>query len=363
LINKSTIKNFNYNKIMKKLLLTTALIGSTLVAGNAIAQTTVSGNLNIAYKASEAKGAAGASTNNSGNGFGNEQQINIQNKGKLNNGMDYAAGFSIENDGGQTTTLFNENVYIDFISGNTTVTIGMDHIQNIDRMVSTFISGIEAVDMATGVNGTSIFAANAVGANPAQAYHVGVTQTVPGFGKFSALYAPSNDATQGTGVSDKGFVETDSESAYEVGFTGDLGVKGLTTHAFYNKQSATAGSKAVTAANVNDLKGKNIGMAYNFGTISAGYDYKKNGAQTVNADTTQHSYGIAYTVTPNLTLVGNYTKAEKQGTAVDAKSKQVSIGYNLGPVVLVGSYADQSDITGVNGVDAKIIYLTARTFF
>ena len=35
---------------MKKLLLTSALVGSTLLASNAIAQTTVTGNLNISYK-------------------------------------------------------------------------------------------------------------------------------------------------------------------------------------------------------------------------------------------------------------------------------------------------------------------------
>ena len=58
---------------MKKLLLTTALIGS-LVAGNAIAQTTVTGNLNISYKASGSDAASGTTTN-SGRGFGNEQEI------------------------------------------------------------------------------------------------------------------------------------------------------------------------------------------------------------------------------------------------------------------------------------------------
>jgi hypothetical protein len=146
---------------MKKLLLTSALIGSTLVAGNAIAQTTVTGNLNIAYKAISVEPATSAM--NTGRGFGNEQQINIQNKGKLNNGLDYAAGFSIENDGAQTGTLFNENVYIDFIAGNTTLTIGTDHIQNSDRTTSTLVGGMEAGDMALGNStaaGRSIYLLN-----------------------------------------------------------------------------------------------------------------------------------------------------------------------------------------------------------
>jgi hypothetical protein len=68
-------------------------------------------------------------------GFGSEQQINIQNKGKLAiGGLDYAAGFSIENDGDQAGTIFNENVFIDLInaSSGTTVSFSRDHIQRSD---------------------------------------------------------------------------------------------------------------------------------------------------------------------------------------------------------------------------------------
>jgi hypothetical protein len=345
---------------MKKLLLTTALIGS-LVAGNAIAQTTVTGNLNISYKASGSDAASGTTTN-SGRGFGNEQQINIQNKGKLNNGMDYAAGFSMENDGSQATTLFNENVYIDLISGNTAFTIGTDHIQNIDRTTSTLVGGMEAADLASGVNGTGIFI-TAPGSDPAQSYYFGVTQTIPGFGKISALYAPSDDAPQPTTSTDKNFVESDNESAYEVGFVGDFGVKGLNAHAFHNVKKATAGSKAVTAANVNDHKGYNYGLSYNFGTVTVGYDYKKEGAQAVNSDIKQNAFGVAYAVSPTITLAANYTKADKEGTAADAKAKTVTVGYNLGAVSLLAYYSQLENITGASGVDANVVYLAARTSF
>jgi hypothetical protein len=346
---------------MRKLLLTTALIGSTLVAGNAIAQTTVSGNLNISYKAGAADAAAGTTTN-SGRGFGNEQQINIQNKGALNNGMSYAAGFSIENDGSQATTLFNENTFIDFIAGNTTFTIGVDHIQNIDRTTSTLLNGMEAGDMADGVNGTAVFL-TAPGSKPAESYHAGVTQTIPGIGKVSFLYAPS-DTTGGAATgSDKNFVEDNSESAMEIGFVGDLGVKGLNAHAFANKQKATSGSKAVTATAVNDHKGYNWGASYNMGSVTLGYDYKKEGAVAINADTKQNSFGAAYAVDKNLTVGLNYTKADKEGTTVDAKAKTLLVGYSLGPVALIANVSQLENITGTAGVDANVVYLAARTSF
>jgi len=99
---------------MKKLMLTTALAG-LLVGGNAIAQTTITGELRLALHASAAKGDTTASKRS----IGNEQQINIQTKGKLNvGGLDYAAGFSLENDGSQSTTLYNENVYMDFTNAS-----------------------------------------------------------------------------------------------------------------------------------------------------------------------------------------------------------------------------------------------------
>ncbi len=56
-------------------------------------------------------------------------------KVKLNvGGLDYAAGFAIENDGDQATTLFNENVYFDltYPGTGTTISFSRDHIQRSD---------------------------------------------------------------------------------------------------------------------------------------------------------------------------------------------------------------------------------------
>jgi hypothetical protein len=143
---------------MRKLLLSTAIAGATLVASNAIAQTTVSGNLDLSFKLLSDKRAGTKAA--SYNGFGKEAQINIANKGKLNNGMDYVAGFSIEDDGNQTGSYFNENTYINFISGNTTLHIGQDHIQNQDRTLATFV-GLIAEDI------TNTFTDGAAATTPA----------------------------------------------------------------------------------------------------------------------------------------------------------------------------------------------------
>jgi len=361
---------------MKKLLLTTAIASSALLAGNAIAQTTVSGQLDLAYKAITSDRSADAVS--SMNGFGKEWQLNIQSKGKLNNGMDYAAGFSLEHDGAQTgTNGLDENIFIDFISGNTTFTVGTDHIQNSDRTAATFV-GLIAEDItnsAGGSLGTDVFLA-AVGADPVASYGFGITQTIPGMAAISAWYAPTGAVAPSAGNTtyvgnDDSLYEDGNESAYEIGITGSFGVKGLNAHAFMNKKDR---ADVVTAATDRDIKGYNYGLNYNFGQVTVGYNYKKTENQTAAAgnaststgDIKQNEYGIAYAVSPTLTVGANYTKADADATSAtkaDAKSKSVAVGYNLGPVALTAQAARLENFTGLTGVDADVLYLRASTKF
>jgi hypothetical protein len=350
---------------MKKLLLTTALAGATLVASNAIAQTTVSGNLDISFKNLSREGNT-AALQASQRGFGKEAQLNIQNKGKLNNGMDYAAGFSIEDDGNQATTIFNENTFIDFISGNTTITIGQDHIQNNESSLANFV-GLLAEDLTASEN-TTQFATDAflspVGANPHEAFGIGIMQKTP-VGTFSALYVPKNgDAVGAEDVAG----DSADESAYELGFKGDLGVKGLSIHAFINEENKQG-------TDTRKMQGHSLGASYNMGQITAGVHYKEtefgtnNVARSVTANTTEQiEYGIAYAATANLTLAANYTKAESKevlaGSAVaDAKSKSIAVGYNLGPVALTAQAAKLENFNFVADTDADVLYLRASTKF
>ena len=347
---------------MRKLLLSTAIASATLVASNAIAQTTVSGNLDISFKMVGSNTTA--ATTNSFNGFGKEAQINVRNRGKLNNGMDYAAGFSLEDDGNQAGTYFNENTFINLISGNTTLHVGQDHIQNSDRTLANFV-GLIAEDLtnSTGTGLAGDIFLPAVGADPAQAFGVGIIQTIPNIGTFSALYVPSNTSAL-VGGDDVGADSAD-EAAYEIGFVGGLGVKGLSAHAFMNKQGKT---NSTTATN-RDIEGLNYGLSYNMGAITVGYNYKKTeftaipSATAGTGETKQNEFGIAYALSPNLTVAANYTKADPSSTLVDAKSKSLAVGYNLGAIALTAQAAKLENYTGVADVDADVLYLRASTKF
>jgi len=354
---------------MKKLMLTSALAG-LLVSGNAIAQTTISGELRVNLKATEAKVPSGTTTA-SKRGFGSEQQINFATKGKLNvGGLDYAAGFSIENDGAQANTLFNENTYIDITnaSSGTTLSIGLDHIQrsDSDRSAAVLV-GFTPNELSTDGHSLSRFRQN-LGPAVSQGMGIAVLQAIPNFGTLSYNYVPTTinqtaasttTSTIGSGPSEN-LLENNQESGYEYGFVGDLGVKGL--NAYYFKSAAQQETGATTKA-----EAKSWGANYNFGQFTVGYADKTHnlgaGSEVQTNVTTavmaagehkEKHYGAAYAVDKNMTVGLLYAKAEVAGSSVETKLKGINIGYNLGPVNATIGYAQTSDVNGTAGNDVNV---------
>ena len=351
---------------MKKLLLTTAIAG-VMVSGSAFAQTTITGELRLNYKAvgnvSTASGAAPST--GAINGFGQEQQINIQTKGKLNVlGLDYAAGFSLENDGQQTTTLFNENTYMDFTnaSSGTTLSISRDHIQrsDTDRSAAALV-GFTPNELSADGPVKTIFSQN-IGPAVGQAMTASILQKTP-IGTFSYSYAPTGNAdqttTSGSNPVNQGSESTGEnteESAYEYGFTGDFGVKGLNTYYFKSSQKKSSG----VAAQTRDSEARSLGVAYNMGQFSVGYADKKynfikqsggTGSTANTADISEKHYGVAYAVDNNLSIGAIYAKGDFTGSAATQTTKGINIGYNLGPVALTVGYAQSTDVGGTAGVE------------
>ena len=352
-----------------KLLATSALFGSLVIGSSAYAQTTVTGNLALSYKDNHDYSITNNTTAGimSNRAFGRESQINVQNKGKLNNGMDYAAGFALEFDGGRADdSVSDENVYIDIISGNTTLTFGVDHIQNINRTKGILI-GEDASDLSSGNAIASSNFLQSPGANSAQAMGLGVVQKTP-IGSLSAWYAPTNvnsgsdDNIGRRAGATTTVLESDRESTFEVGFEGGFGVKGLNTHLFYNEERKNAGQH-------RDLTGLNVGASYNMGQFTVGYTRKETenaGTSAATAtDIEQDEFGVAYAISPNLTLAGNYTKVDSSAAAaVDAKAKGVALGYNLGPVSVVAQYNQFENVNNVaNSGDFDQFFIKAKTAF
>ena len=399
-----------------KLLLSSALVGSMISAGSAIAQTTVSGSLDLHYRAQKHDLSAGL---NSNEGLGRETQLNIANKGKLNNGWDYLAGFSLEFDGNQrnpvagtqdasvyktqtttttlstgatsasgitngttsitnltassTTTVFssdateansisNENIYIDFInaSSGTTITVGVDHIQNITGSVVPQVIGNTIDNVAVGMGAK---ATNTMGANPKESIGFGIIQAIPAAGlTASAWYAPNNGDF---GVRDQynsnGAVTGIRNSAYEIGVTGAnvAGVKGLSLRYFYNKEEASTGA-------LTDIKGKSYGIAYQTGPFGIGAEKhsqnRTSGTATADADLDTKTYGITYAASQNVTLGLTQLRNDTTGL-VKEKITSLQLGYNLGPVAVVAAYSKGDDVGGVAGTDITETAIRLSTKF
>jgi len=348
---------------MKKLLLTTAIAG-VMVSGSAFAQTTITGELRLNYKAVGNISPAGVGAVN---GFGQEQQINIQTKGKLNVlGLDYAAGFSLENDGTQSTTLFNENTYMDFTnaSSGTTLSISRDHVQrsDTDRSAAVLVGFSPNELSANGpTSSRTIFSQN-IGPSVGQATTATILQKTP-IGTFHYSFAPTGNAVQ-TVTADsnpinqasEGTAENDEESANEYGFTGDFGVKGLNTYYFKSTQKKSAG----VATQLRDSDARSFGASYNMGQFSVGYADKKynfiqtsggSGSTAGTNDISEKHYGVAYAVDNNLSIGALYAKGDFSGSTATQKTKGVNIGYNLGPVALTVGYAQNTDVGGTAGVE------------
>ena len=378
---------------MKKILTSTALVGSLVLLGTGIsnAQTTVTGNLAMSYKAISTDQSTAAAKAGNQRGFGKESQINLTHTNKLSNGMGLVAGFSLEFDGsdaapansGTTSTatnswrgVSNENTYIDIISGNTTFTFGADHMQNPDNTVTNLVGVADPDDIISGVGANSTTLYSAAKNSAYQAYQFGITQTTP-IGKFSIAYAPdattgsANSDTQGYGSSNAVTNYDVDESRYEIGFVGNLGVKDLTVQAFINKEDNAGRKSAVDGTTSSDLKGRMLAARYNLGSVAVAYERGET-TSLASIKNKSDSYGVSFAASKEITLGANYTKTDTNRTALnstsgvataDEKIKSVSVGYNLGPIVVGLSYGEVDGYNGVNSADGKAVRIDTNVKF
>ena len=355
---------------MKKLLLSTALTGALLTT-SAIAQTSVTGNMTVGLRSTAETGAAGAVSTASKRGMLVETQLNVQSKGKLNNGLDYAAGFALEFDGDQTASttgaksINNENTYIDLISGGTTLSFSIDHMNDFDRSMAPKVGEHGG---STGASGGSTTATMILvdPINTATAFGINLRQAFPGIGQITLGYNPtatcSSTDSAGCGGSDTAVVEGNEGSAYSALLEiSNLGIKGLSAEIGYTEQAKKVGS---TASPSRDAQFTTAGITYVTGPISIGYNRKEfeDGKSTLETKK-QNDFGVAYTV-GNISYGAYYQKVDSNlSSKVDETYKALAIGYNLGPVAAMVNVAKNSDLGGTSGADLDSITLKLRTNF
>lgn len=347
---------------MKKLLLTSALVGS-LVSGLSVANaaTTVSGNLGISYVATsnEQSGA----TSGSHNGFGAENQINMGATGDLNNGMKYAAGFSWEFDGQETFGNGNafEGTYIEFISGGTTFGISADRAPNIDGIGANYVGyGYSKID---GVGSSIVTTSNTeVYGN----FGFNVRQDLGGGNVISAFYVPNSNQSNTSTI----FVGRDihngttkavidgGESAYNLNYTGKIAGADIKAGLVTTNGAAT----------YSDATAQGLAISYPFGKTKVGFSYAKTESSAatgaVSTELTTWQYGIAQAVSDTVSVGLTYVDADTNTSGrTNEKVVIAAIGYNLGPVSVQVQYKSAEDIGGTTGLDASSLGMYVGTKF
>jgi len=355
-----------------KLLLSSALISGLMVGGSAIAQTSITGDLVMTYKAHSYELAGGLASKR---GFGRETQVNVANKGKLLNGMNYAAGFSLEfdgnartsTDGTQTLTqteaasISNENLFIDVeLTPGTTITVGVDHIQNITRVVPQVLDVLDHVAKGMGSN-----AVNTVGANPKENMGIGIVQVIPGSGLTASYNYTPNGGDYGSDDQSADAAANSRNSAYEygIGGTDSFGVKGLGLHYFKNKEK-----KDGTTATSAPLEGTMYQASYSAQGITGGYSIHKQNRtkadRTADQELKMQTVALTYAATKDITLGVTQLKTTSElSGAVDEKIKALQVGYNLGPVSLIVSASKAENLGNVTNTDADELGVRLSTKF
>ena len=378
-----------------KLLLSSALVGSLAITGIASAQTTISGSLDLSYKTISNEGAF---TKRTDAGFGREAQINVQNKGKLSNGLDYAAGFALEFDGksgnAQSSTtavastddahrrISRENTYMDIIMGNTTLSVGMDHLNNMSfssaprvaQHATTTIASAQlttaTVDISAGTGSGGVayqFYPGATSLGASNYMGLGIQQVTP-FGTITGQYFPRASAQQ---AGNDGVATGDMSDAYELHFRGDLGVKGLSVN--LGRNVVTAPTAGVVNVGENQ-KGTAMGIGYNLGQVAVGIQQNKtennNNVSGSKVDTKSVEIGATFAATKEISIGvthiktdGTFREASNTPMTTDEKIKSLTVGYNLGAITMSATAAKIDDARGVSGNDSDIVLVRAGTRF
>lgn len=332
----------------KTLLLTTALIGTLSVLSSAQAELKIGAGVKTAWKSMDGL-TAGAPARS---GFSQERQIDLSTSGTLNNGLKYAAGFSLEQDGGETGFDGSEGNYVNVSMGNTTIQLGDDSaplngdyniVPRAGNAMNEEVGGVISFSQSAGTIKES------AGIAVLQKFDGGAVAI-----NFVPRYGQSME-TADTAIA----AASNSKSAYEISYAGKP-VSNLDVYLGY--ASATKDN-----SDVQDLKTTSIGAAYTMGNVKVGFE-KVSYDLLTGVDQTMLEIGAVMKLSDNVTAGIGKTKSEVTNTSgvdtgIDEKITYLQIGYNLGAIGTQLSYVDIDNANNQNAQDAKAVVLKVNTKF
>ena len=326
----------------KTMLMTTAL--TALVAGSALAETKVIGDLETIFRANSQEGGAASE-----HGIGTEYNIGLQSSKDLDNGLSAKYGFKLE-DGSKDTH------FLTIGAGNVSVTVGADTGNNLSSSAIPHI-GDQAGTLVNDLGGTYNNQGIATGTDGTitdahEDDHVSLDFKGLG-GTFTARYSP--DSNGGTGA-DSG-IGANTGSATELLYSGSLGVDGLKVIVGTATQDANDSTK-------EDGKFKKGGISYNFGQFAVGVERQEAEGITAAAsqvETESDKASVTFAASDNLSVGLMYIETEKKTAGASAANDEeiitASIGYNLGGLGIMINYTEVENVGNNANNDAETIQI------
>lgn len=344
----------------KTLLLTTALIGTLSILGSAQAEIKVGGHVKLTYKSMEGL-TTGAKTNS---GFTQERQLDFKSEGTLSNGMKYAAGFSLEQDGGETGFDGGETNYVSLINGNTTISIGADSaplngdfniVPRAGNAMNEEIGATSSSSPATHFNTQLKYAQDATFTKAPTV--VSVLQKFDG-GAIAIGFAPRSDDNLNK-AGDTAVPNLSGKSAHYVAYSGQP-VANLNVYAEYSAQDKNS-------TDLQDGKTQSLGFNYTIGSVKFGAE-RADYEATNKTEKEMTEFGVVMKLSDNATAgigrtVTEGTQANGASEAAKEKINYLQVGYNLGAIGTQISYIDADNLGYVATQDSKAVVFKINTKF
>jgi len=327
------------NKKIISLLASTAI--ATVVSTSAYSQLSITGYVEASYMAGNADvgGTATQAVVNTTKQIGNETLINFATKGKMSNGMEYSVYQIFESD--EAVRMHTRGIEIVPTAG-LAIGYSFDGVKGseIARTATPYVTsrhtdvtGLTGITEPLDVTSSEHF------------LYFDVNNMLGKTSQLSFAYAPNLDATSVNG-SDRIVTTTATNSGFGIGYS-VTPITGLTARVGYtNINQNTAGHQ--------DVDMKTYGVTYATGPFAIGAQrYKQEGLKTSQAATHEDKTTLVsatYAVTKELTFGLGYAEQERTRAGVkdtvDTESRLISIGYNLGPVVLSYDFERSENIPG-----------------
>jgi hypothetical protein len=332
---------------MKKLLATSALV--SMIAAPALAETKIAGSIETTFGDKESTSTTAPASK--GAAIGHETKFEFESTKELNNGWSTKLDLEVMEIAGTVAdteiTISNGDglsLYISKDGGSFhdwTVVPGAYNARPSDN-VSNDSAAMDALTIHGGHN-----------------FGVGYKTD---FGTVGLRYAPEyNNTTNEDKAAGAG-----GGSGMEYGFTGNLGVDGLSVGISRSEIQA-----AQTAVNTEDAKSTHYGIAYNFGQFAVGAEktsFKdKNGLDQSTSTSTNDKdytlYGVTYAASDNITLGINFAVTEEDTTTADEETTQLEVAYNLGGATLAFAHQQTENDGGTTGKDGDAWSVTYKQSF